>query len=619
MSLALLATVVVVGLQILRVLFPLAFDLSEDAGSVNAGLFTLVVLAIGPFVAVAARQLGRTGSRRALIGGMVLARVAMQLLHPIPLWLGAVGAMLFLAAFTLEVHELRPRSEGPSVLVLGLVLGMALDTALRTAFWSWDLAWQDGIAPLVLTLALGAAVVALLAIDREHPEDGGAVRMGGFVLLGPFLMLQVLFLQSPAYIASAARAPLPAAASVILVADTIAVAGIRWLARVPLGRGAVGVAGLALVVDGVLLRAVEGPAIALVVFVGTPLTVGLLFLGLARAGDAIPSLVRTALAIAGAGVVFLLLAFAYQVHYDIPLPVSNAWLAPLAALLLAAPACVRAPAELRGPPSGWRLALAPLLLLLVPLVTTLTREPGSAGGARAGVRVLDYNLHMAVNLDGQVDPETLARTIEEQDPDVVVLQEVARGWVTNGTTDLAEWMSARLGMPYTYGPAADEQFGNVILTSLQVSSSETGLLGRFEGTMNRGWVRVDLSLGPLGHEGETALTVIGTHLQHREQDTETRLQQIEVLLRDAWRGDGASVIAGDMNAYPDSEEIAMFTAAGFVSAQDEAGMGDLPTSWPDGTRIDYVFTTPDLGRSDFARPYSEASDHLPLAVTVHGL
>jgi endonuclease/exonuclease/phosphatase family metal-dependent hydrolase len=166
------------------------------------------------------------------------------------------------------------------------------------------------------------------------------------------------------------------------------------------------------------------------------------------------------------------------------------------------------------------------------------------------------------------------------------------------------------------GPAADGQFGNVILSRLPLSGSETGLLGRFEGNMDRGWVRVEVELGPSGHEGEARLVVIGTHLQHREQDAATRLAQIDVLLRDAWRGDTATVIAGDMNAEPDSEEFATFAEAGFASAQDAAGRGDLPTSWRDGTRVDYVFATPDLLLSGFARPYSEASDHLPLAVTV---
>jgi endonuclease/exonuclease/phosphatase family metal-dependent hydrolase len=487
---------------------------------------------------------------------------------------------------------------------------------LRTAFWTWDLAWQDGLAPLVLTLALGAATLALLVLDPETAGEGdGPVRVRTLILLGPFLMLQILFLQSPAFVASASGAPLPAAAAVILAADALAVAALSSLARIRIGRASALGAALALIVASALLRAIDGPAIALVVLVAGPLAAGVLMVGLTRPGMASTSLGRTAAAMAGADVTFVLLTFAYQVHYDIPLPVSNAWLPPLAALLLAAPAVLRGPSPERGPAVPWRLALAPLLLMLVPLAITLTRTSGVVSGS-GGVRVLDYNLHMAVNLEGQVDPETLARTIEEQDPDVVVLQEVARGWVTNGTTDLAEWMSRRLGMPYVFGPAADGQFGNVVLSRVPIVSSETGPLGRFDGNMDRGWVRVEVDVGPVGHDGQARLVVIGTHLQHREQDTPTRLQQIDVLMRDAWRGDATTVIAGDMNDFPDSEEFAAFTDRGFVSAQDEAGEGDLPTSWRDGTRIDYVFATTDLLMSDFLRPYSEASDHLPLVVTV---
>ena len=611
------AVLVTIGLQLLRVLFPLAFDLSEDAGSIDAGLFTLAVFALSPFLASLLSPLARTRSRWLLIGGTVTARVAVQVVHPIPLWLATVGAVLFLAALTLEVHEVRGRLDGQSVIVLGLLGGLALDVAIRTAFWTWDPAWQDGLVPLAVAVALGTALVVLLALNRL-PETSReeAVPVGGLVALGPFLMLQVLFLQSPAFVASASGAPLPAASAVILAADALAVATLSRLGQRTLDRGAILVAGVLLVGDAVLLRALDGVAVALVVLVGTPLAVGLLFAGLAHTRPGRPSALRTAGAMAGAYVAFLLLAFAYQVHYDIPLPVSNGWLPPLAALLLAVPAVLRAPARAeRRPRISWRLALAPLLLLLVPLVTTLTRTT-DAGSGGPGVRIVDYNVHMAVNLDGQVDPETLARTIEEQDPDVVVLQEIARGWVTNGTTDLAEWMSVRLGMRYVFGPAADGQFGNLVLSRLPIASSQTGHLGRFEGNMDRGWVRVEVDVGPAGHEGEARLTVIGTHLQHRDQDTPTRLRQIDVLLRDAWRGDGAAVIAGDMNDFPDSEEFAAFTSAGFLSAQDEAGQGDLPTSWRDGTRIDYIFVTPDLGMSDFLRPYTEASDHLPLVVTI---
>jgi endonuclease/exonuclease/phosphatase family metal-dependent hydrolase len=612
MALMLMALLVAVGLQVLRVLFPLAFDLSESAGSINAGLFVFAVFAVSPFLAAITDRLGRTSSRIALLGGTFAARLAIQFVHPIPLWLATLGTALFLGALTLEIHERRTRAAGAFATVIGLILGMSLDTALRTAFWTWDLAWQEDLAPVALTIVLCVAGGGLLALDLRRPRTRTSTAMYGTLFcLGPYLMLQALFLQSPGFIASQSGAPLPAAAALVLAGNAVAIAWVAWLGPHRLGRVATLSAGAALVVVGWLLRAIDGSGIGLVVLVGTPLSAGFLFEALHRRDEEVGQSVWwsvSAMSIALES--FLLLAFAYQVHYDIPLPASNAWLPPLAALLLVGPVVVRRSSGEREPTGSWRLALIPVLLLLVPLVPTLTRDDAVVA-VDEGLRILDYNLHMAVNLDGQVDLETLARTIEEQEPDVVVLQEVGRGWVTNGMTDIAEWMSARLEMPYAYGPAADRQFGNAVLSRAPISDQTTGLLGQWDGTMNRGWVRADIDVG------DGTMAVIGTHLAHLEEDTPTRLRQIDVLLADAWRGDAPAVIAGDINDFPDSDEFAAFVTAGFVSAQDEAGQGELPTSWQDGTRIDYIFVTPDARLLGFVRPYSEASDHLPLVVTVY--
>lgn len=614
MAVALFALSVVLGAQLFRVLFPLAFDLSETTGSINAGLLTMAVFALAPLLAAPARRL--LGPRAALVlalGGAVAARAAIQLVRPVPLWLAAAGTALALAAWALLAHDLRRDGRaGSAPFVLGLVLGMAFDTALRAAFWSWDYAWRDGVVPLALTLILGAAVVALLAAGAPGGAGPGEARVGRalpLVLLGPFLLLQLLFLQSVAFVASSSGLSLPAAAALVLVGDALAVAAVLWVGSGAPGPGAVGVAGATLVVAAVLLRKVEGPATAVAILAGHPLAAGLLALGLARERPGAAAW-RTSAGMAGGLLLFLGLAFAYQVHYDIPLPFPNAVLPPAAAVLLGAPIAFGRRAGAGRRAASWRLAAAPLALLVVPLALALGRDSEVRTGDGASLRLVDYNLHMGVNTEGQVDPEAIARVIEAQSPDVVVLQEVPRGWVTNGMTDLAEWMSARLGMPYVYGGAADGQFGNAILSRLPIAEGRTGLLGQFEGTMDRGYVWAVIDLG-----GGEKVNVIDTHLQHREQDTPIRLKQIAALL-DAWGGAERTVIAGDMNDYPESEEFAAFVEAGFLSAQDEAGRGDLPTSWQDGTRIDYIFATPDLALSDFARPFSKASDHLALAVTV---
>jgi endonuclease/exonuclease/phosphatase family metal-dependent hydrolase len=75
---------------------------------------------------------------------------------------------------------------------------------------------------------------------------------------------------------------------------------------------------------------------------------------------------------------------------------------------------------------------------------------------------------------------------------------------------------------------------------------------------------------------------------------------------------------GDFNALPDSQAITLMLEAGLVDISRE--IGDQPSytyfsANPDH-QIDYIFVTPDLGYSDFIIPDTQASDHLPLTVTI---
>jgi endonuclease/exonuclease/phosphatase family metal-dependent hydrolase len=231
------------------------------------------------------------------------------------------------------------------------------------------------------------------------------------------------------------------------------------------------------------------------------------------------------------------------------------------------------------------------------------------------VRIVTYNIHGAVNVDGQVDPEMTARVIEAQDPDVVLLQEIARGWPIFGGIDAAEWLSRRLEMPYLYVPAADEQFGNAVLSRLPVRATTSGELPFGEGPQQRSYLALLLDAG-----GGQELSVIATHLQESSGDPETRERQILSLL-EVWGGASPAIIAGDMNMQPDEDDLQLFLEAGLVSVQDEIGDPCEPTAFepkPDEPcdRPDWIFATPDLGLSAFVIVESAASDHLPLAVTV---
>jgi endonuclease/exonuclease/phosphatase family metal-dependent hydrolase len=64
---------------------------------------------------------------------------------------------------------------------------------------------------------------------------------------------------------------------------------------------------------------------------------------------------------------------------------------------------------------------------------------------------VQWNVHQAVDLDAKLDPEGVASAIAAQGRvDVVVLNEVGRGWPLTGQLDLATWLSRRFDLPFLW-------------------------------------------------------------------------------------------------------------------------------------------------------------------------
>jgi endonuclease/exonuclease/phosphatase family metal-dependent hydrolase len=607
MHLALVALLATLSLQSFRVLFPLAYNFGERTSFTNAGMLALGLF-VAPFLSPVIHRV--LGGRASLVMGTVSlagARLAIQFVRPMPLWLGGIGVVLAILTLSMAYLSLRADGgEGGRRFVLGLLLGMSLDTALIGGFGTWEPSWQEGATAAFMAVLL---VALATAAAWRGPLPEGPVRAGvwGTASMGPFLMLHILFLQNVAFVGSATETHLPAATAIVLAGDLLAVLAVVWtLGRVPPPFRLA--AGAALVVLAALLNEAAGPPALAVYLAAHPLAGFALAAALGREGRSGAWRVGIGMGLASVG--FLLLTLLFYLHYDVPLPFTNVVLAPLAAALLAATA-VRSPQPSSERRFWWPAGLpAGLLVVPVALALVMPVPPTRAGGVE-GMRLVNYNVHTTVGVRGQVDPEAGARVIEAQRPDVVILQEVSRGWAVSGTIDSAEWLSARLGLPYVFVEAADKGFGNAILSRFPILRTSEGFLPKGAGPMDRAWIRALLDLG----DGRT-VTVIGTHLHHQHEgpeDDRTRLRQIGTLLG-VWGGASRTIIAGDMNSTPGSEEFARFEAAGLETAGDPT-IPTYPSTDP-RDRIDYIFATPDLELGDVAFPESTASDHLAVAATV---
>lgn len=622
----LVAAVFLTTVELLRATSPLLDLTTGEIGVVGAAqlallLFLAPVLA-GPVVAV----LGHGRTMVGLVVALVLLRAVAQAQDPATLPVVGAAAAVGVAALVLAVRH-APSGVDATV---GVLLGTVADLAVRAALSSFDALFRPGIGPWVLLVVPAAAALAAVVVARPDrvraPEAPGRA-----AAVGPYLALYVMGFGSAPIVAAHAGVSLPTAGLVLMLAALVAAELVRRM-RLPGGNGAVpepdrwfagALAGLVATAAVAVGYWRPGPVAVVAFPLGAVAAAVLLARALTPRG-ARSSRRRQGRAVAagalGAGLGYLLPVMVYQVHYDLEFPFDNRYALVAAAVMLGLAGTGRRPA---AESTGWRgLLVRPAattvlaaVALLVPVVMLVTRptvpEPTQQG---ASLRLMSWNvMYGRDHTRGVPDPEAIAAAIEGVGPDVVVLQEVSRGWPIGGGTDVLEYLSRRLAMDYHWSPAADGQFGNAVLTRLPTSDVEIARLPFVQGPMHRSYLAVTLHLD----DGRT-LRVIATHLQHRTGNSPTRLVQSRALL-DVWDGRSATVVAGDFNFWPSWEEPRVWEAAGFQSAQDVTGHGRLftvPSDDPDN-RVDWIFGTPDLRFSEF-RILSDVdnSDHFPLVVTV---
>jgi endonuclease/exonuclease/phosphatase family metal-dependent hydrolase len=130
--------------------------------------------------------------------------------------------------------------------------------------------------------------------------------------------------------------------------------------------------------------------------------------------------------------------------------------------------------------------------------------------------------------------------------------------------------------------------------------------------LRRGFIHSRL-LGANGQE----IDLINTHYHHLADGGDIRQMQSQAIL-DYLDGARPSIIMGDLNSEHGMAEIDMLVDGGYGDVLDLTGVqpGDTSPVPNPVRRIDYIFITPDLEASSAVVPYTEASDHLPIAVTL---
>jgi endonuclease/exonuclease/phosphatase family metal-dependent hydrolase len=246
--------------------------------------------------------------------------------------------------------------------------------------------------------------------------------------------------------------------------------------------------------------------------------------------------------------------------------------------------------------------------LVSPPVTALRPTPGASD---APIRVALYNLQMGFDAEGRFAIDDQAAVLADLAPDIVVLNEVDRGWLVTGGRDTLRQLSGALGMAYVFGPSSDEVWGNAILSRYPITEVAVERLPRGRDPMDRSQLIAVVEVVE-----EAPIAVVATHLAQVDQQGDTRLPQARsvaatlVRLRD--RGVPV-VLAGTLYAEPGSAELGTITD----SARATLPEGD-PT-WPADApeyQIGHILSTDDLRMRDHQVLGVPHSDHLPVIVTI---
>ncbi len=240
---------------------------------------------------------------------------------------------------------------------------------------------------------------------------------------------------------------------------------------------------------------------------------------------------------------------------------------------------------------------------------TLDEHP-SFGGSQFDIRVMSYNIHHGISMDGKLNLERIAEIIEKSGAHIVGLQEVDNRFIRSFFQDQAKKLAEMLDMYYYFGEnftLLGASYGNAVLSKFPIMNASNLQLGGSK--ERRGAICAGIDI--YGKE----VNFLVTHLSRNRSIRDVQVQQIRRyinLLEDE------VILVGDFNSVPGTEET-MYIERRLKEAAKEADKEGLYTFVNrDGTkaRIDYIFLSPSITVSDVWTIDTDASDHLPLLADI---
>jgi endonuclease/exonuclease/phosphatase family metal-dependent hydrolase len=241
--------------------------------------------------------------------------------------------------------------------------------------------------------------------------------------------------------------------------------------------------------------------------------------------------------------------------------------------------------------------------------------------AADSLRVMTYNVHSCIGIDGKVRPERIVSVIRSCKADVIALQEVDANRPRSRHHEQARVIAEALGMSHHYYAISDhggEQYGLAVISRYPLGFIRSGHLtpanaGRRSEARGALWVRIDSPTGPIH--------LINTHFGLRREE---RLKQMDKLLGDEWLANIPAaepvIVCGDLNAGPKSPECQSLLRRLNDAQALAPNYRPQPTfiSTMPVRRLDHIFVSSHFSVLGGMQPRTPtatiASDHLPVCI-----
>ena len=204
------------------------------------------------------------------------------------------------------------------------------------------------------------------------------------------------------------------------------------------------------------------------------------------------------------------------------------------------------------------------------------------------VSVLSFNIYHGetVGAEKRFDLDLLAKVINDVNPDFVALQEVDNKTNRARNYDLVTELGQRIKMAPLFGKAMSfdgGEYGEGVLSKYSFVSTKNHALNAGEGKEPRAALEVITKI-----KSGDVIRFVGTHLDHTKDETD-RINQVNQLNAIFADNDIPTILAGDLNARPESEAMKILFSKWTLS--DTNLNPTIPVINPTA-KIDYVLFKP---------------------------